>query len=57
MPKNCIEDVIFYLCGNDHSPEHEAKIKKIKLSQVAIKMIIKEKESFAVWMGKRSAGL
>ncbi len=56
LPKNCLEDVIYFLCGNDHSPEHEYRIRKMKLSQVAIKMVIREKESFTFWMSKKETG-
>lgn len=49
LPNSCNEDLIFFLCGNNHSPEHEDKIKKMKLSKAGIKIVIKEKEAFRIW--------
>ncbi|HAY34155.1 MAG TPA: hypothetical protein PK536_03020 [Ignavibacteria bacterium] len=45
------------LCGDNHFREHEAKIRKMKMSQMAIKMIIREKESFRNWVEREKAGI
>lgn len=43
------------LCGNDLSPEHESKIKKMKVSKAGIIMVIKEKECFRSWREREDA--
>lgn len=49
MPKSGTEDLIYLLSGNDLSPEHEARIKRMKVSKAGIIMVIKEKEYFRNW--------
>jgi hypothetical protein len=43
------------LCGNDLSPEHELKIKQMKVSKAGIILVIKEKECFARWRERQEA--
>ncbi|MEO8447692.1 MAG: hypothetical protein ABI528_09370 [bacterium] len=49
LPNGCYEDIIYALCVSDQSPEHESRIRKMKISTAMVKMIIKEKEAFRIW--------
>ena len=47
--------MIYILCGNDLSPEHELKVKQMKVSKAGIIMVIKEKECFRSWRERENS--